>query len=153
MRTGALLGLDGEDPDGWVAGPASVLHVRGSRRSVGGGGATSRWVAAELLRAGCRQQQVTRLLESCDRRTAVGRRDYAIVLLLSRLGLRCGEVAGLDLEDVDWRASELVVPRQGLSRLDRLPLSSDVGEALADYLRYGRPRGFGERCSCTRTRR
>jgi len=86
--------------------------------------------------------QVRLLLDSCDRFTPVGRRDYAIVLLLSRLGLRCGEVAGLDFEDVDWRASELVVRGKG-PRIDRLPLSSDVGEALADYLRHGRPRGFG----------
>ena len=82
------------------------------------------------------------LLDSCDRCTPVGRRDYAIVLLLSRLGLRCGEVAGLDLEDIDWRASELVVRGKG-SRIDRLPLPADAGEAVADYLRHGRPRGFG----------
>ena len=96
----------------------------------------------EDLPRGIAAVQVRLLVESCDRSTPVGRRDYAIVLLLSRLGLRCGEVAGLDLEDVNWRASELVVRGKG-SRIDRLPLSSDVGEALADYLRYGRPRGFG----------
>ena len=96
----------------------------------------------EDLPRGIAAGQVRLLLDSCDRCTRVGRRDYAIVLLLSRLGLRCGEVAGLALEDIDWRASELVVRGKG-SRIDRLPLPSDVGEALADHLRDGRPRGFG----------
>jgi len=96
----------------------------------------------EDLPRGIAAGQVRLLLDSRDRSTPVGRRDYAIVSLLSRLGLRCGEVAGLDLEDVDWRASELVVRGKG-SRIDRLPLTCDVGEALADYLRHGRPRGFG----------
>ena len=96
----------------------------------------------EDLPRGLAAGQVRLLLDSCDRCTPVGRRDYAIVLLLSRLGLRCGEVAGLDLEDINWRASELVVRGKG-SRIDRLPLTSDAGEALADYLRHGRPRGFG----------
>ncbi len=97
---------------------------------------------SEDLPRGIAAGQVRLLLDSCDRCTPVGRRDYAIVLLLSRLGLRCGEVAGLDLEDIDWRASELVVRGKG-SRIDRLPLPADAGEALADYLRHGRPRGFG----------
>jgi integrase len=78
------------------------------------------------------------LLASCDRRTAVGRRDFAILTLLVRLGMRAGEVAALRLEDIDWRAGELVVRGKG-SRLDRLPLPQDVGEAVADYLRHGRP--------------
>lgn len=86
--------------------------------------------------------RVRLLLDSCDRSTAVGRRDYAIVLLLSRLGLRGGEVAGLELDDVDWRVGELVIRGKG-SRVDRLPLPCDVGGALVDYLRHGRPRGFG----------
>ena len=97
---------------------------------------------SEDLPRGIAAGQVRLLLDSCDRSTPVGRRDYAIVLLLSRLGLRCGEVAGLDLEDVDWRAGELVVRGKG-SRIDRLPLPADAGEAVADYLRHGRPRGFG----------
>jgi integrase len=58
------------------------------------------------------------------------------------LGLRCGEVAGLTLDDLDWRAGELVV-RGKRSRIARLPLPWDVGEALSDYLRHGRPSGFG----------
>ena len=71
--------------------------------------------------------------------SALGRRDYAIIILLLRLGLRRGEVAGLTLDDIDWRAGELVVRGKG-GREDRLPLPADVGEAIAAYLRRGRPR-------------
>jgi integrase/recombinase XerD len=78
------------------------------------------------------------LLVSCDRRTAVGRRDYAVIITLLRLGLRAGEVAGLRLDDIDWRAGELVVRGKG-TRVDRLPLPTDVGGAIADYLMRGRP--------------
>jgi integrase/recombinase XerD len=83
---------------------------------------------------------VKRLLASCDRRTKAGRRDYAVLALLARLGLRAGEVAALTLEDVDWRAGEIVVAGKG-GRRDRLPLPVDVGDALAGYLQRGRPRG------------
>lgn len=82
--------------------------------------------------------QVGHLLDSCVRSTAVGRRDYAVLLLLARLGLRAGEVVALELDDLDWRAGEIVVPGKGLVR-DRLPLPTDVGEALAAYLRRDRP--------------
>lgn len=79
---------------------------------------------------------VARLLEGCDRTIGIGRRDYAVLMLLVRLGLRAGEVAALKLEDIDWRAGELVVHGKG-SRTDRLPLPADVGEAIADYLSGG----------------
>jgi integrase/recombinase XerD len=82
--------------------------------------------------------QVARLLAGCDRRRAIGRRDYAILLLLARLGLRGGEVVAIELDDIDWRAGELSVRGKG-GRRDRLPLPSDVGQALAAYLRRGRP--------------
>jgi integrase/recombinase XerD len=72
---------------------------------------------------------VTRLLASCDRRRLVGRRDFAILLLLSRLGLRAGEVAGLRLDDVDWRRGLLLIRGKG-GRYDELPLPDDVGQAL-----------------------
>ncbi len=84
-------------------------------------------------------EQVSRLLASCDRRTAAGRRDFAILTVLARLGLRRGEVASLSLDDVDWRAGEIVVSGKG-GRRDRLPLPVDVGKALADYCRWGRSR-------------
>jgi integrase/recombinase XerD len=81
---------------------------------------------------------VAKLLASCDRRTRLGRRDYAMLMLLARLGLRAGEVASMSLDDLGWRAGELVVHGKG-GRDDRLPLPCDVGAALADYLR-SRPR-------------
>ncbi|MGW1077296.1 tyrosine-type recombinase/integrase [Streptomyces sp. NPDC002537] len=77
------------------------------------------------------------LLESCDRTTAMGRRDFAILLLMARLGLRAIEVARLSLEDLDWRGGELVVRGKG-GRVDRMSLPADVGDALADWLRHGR---------------
>jgi integrase len=83
--------------------------------------------------------EVSRLLASCDRRTTFGRRDFAVLTLLCRLGLRAGEVAALRLADIDWRAGELVVRGKG-HREERLPLPGDVGEALAGWLRRGRPR-------------
>ena len=91
------------------------------------------------LPCGFSPEGVARLLASCDRRRAVGRRDYAVLLLLSRLGLRAGEVAAIQLEDVDWRRGEFVVRGKG-ARLDRLPLPADVGQAIVSYLRY-RPDG------------
>ncbi len=84
-------------------------------------------------------EHVKLLLDSCDRTTPTGRRDYAILLMLARLGLRRCEVAALCLDDVDWRAGEIVVHGKG-SRIDRLPLPCDIGEAVVDYLRAGRPR-------------
>jgi integrase/recombinase XerD len=82
--------------------------------------------------------QVERVLGTCNRQTATGRRDYAILLLLARLGLRAGEVVSLQLDDVDWRAGELLVRGKGLLH-DRMPLPVDVGEALTSYLRADRP--------------
>jgi len=82
--------------------------------------------------------EVNRVLKSCNRRTSVGRRDYAMLLLFARLGLRAGEVVALELDDIDWRTGELVVRGKG-SVHDRLPLMQDVGEALAASLR-DRPR-------------
>jgi site-specific recombinase XerD len=84
------------------------------------------------------RKEVKRVLKACDRRTAVGRRDYAILLLLARLGLRAGEVVRLQLEDIDWRAGEILIRGKGLLH-DRMPLPADVGEALASYLRRDRP--------------
>jgi site-specific recombinase XerD len=80
-----------------------------------------------------------RLLASCDRESSRGRRDYAVLLLLTRLGLRAGEVARLGLDDVDWHLGEIVVHGKG-NRVEKMPLPVDVGEAVAVYLSKGRPR-------------
>src|SRR5208283_1374049 len=88
--------------------------------------------------------QVARLLRSCDRRRALGRRDHAILVLLARLGLRGGEVVRLELEDLDWRRGEILVRGKG-GREDRLPLPADVGTALAAYLQRGRPQSASRR--------
>jgi site-specific recombinase XerD len=90
------------------------------------------------LPRGLEPTAVKRLLASCDRRRLVGQRDFAILLLLSRLGLRAGEVAGLQLDDVDWRRGLLLIRGKG-GRYDELPLPDDAGQALVSYLRR-RPR-------------
>lgn len=89
-------------------------------------------------------EQVRQLLASIDRRTAIGRRDCAIVLLLARLGLRSGEVAFLELEDIDWDTGQVSVRGKGGHRT-ALPLPADVGSAIAAYLRRGRPRSTSRR--------
>ena len=83
--------------------------------------------------------EVAELVSSCDRSLPTGLRDFAILMLLARLGLRSCEVAGLELDDIVWRAGELNVRGKG-GGMDRLPLLSDLGEALAAYLYDGRPR-------------
>jgi site-specific recombinase XerD len=93
---------------------------------------------------GIEPDQVRRLLSQINQSTAVGRRDYAIVLLLARLGLRSGEVAFLELDDIDWNAGCLSVHGKS-GRRTQLPLPQDVGEAIVAYLRHGRP-------SCTSRR-
>ena len=90
------------------------------------------------LPKGLEPEQVRRLLAACDRRTPTGRRDYAVMLLLARLGLRAGEVARLGLDDLDWRRGELTIVGKG-NRGERLPLPADVGAAIAAWLRRGRP--------------
>ena len=95
-------------------------------------------------------EQVRRLLASIDRHTAIGRRDYAIVLLLARLGLRSGEVAFLELEDINWDAGQVSV-RGKRGHRTALPLPADVGAAIAAYLRRGRPRSTS-RCVFLRSK-
>ncbi|HEY6423989.1 MAG TPA: tyrosine-type recombinase/integrase [Pseudonocardiaceae bacterium] len=93
---------------------------------------------AARLPQGVDDATLAALLNSCERSTAVGLRDHAILTLLIRLGLRAGEVAALRLDDVDWRSGEVVIRGKG-NRLDQLPLPHDVGAVLVDYLRR-RPR-------------
>lgn len=82
--------------------------------------------------------QVAALLGACDISSPAGRRDRAIILLMSRLGLRCAEVAGLLLDDIDWPGGTITV-RGKSGRTDRMPLPADVGQALVAYLTAGRP--------------
>jgi integrase len=77
-------------------------------------------------------------LNQCDRRTAQGRRDYAILLLLARLGLRACEIVALTLDDIHWETAEITLRGKG-GRLAQLPLPPDVGKALATYLHKDRP--------------
>jgi site-specific recombinase XerD len=93
---------------------------------------------------GISTDQVQQLLISIDRNTAMGRRDYAILLLLARLGLRSGEVASLELDDIDWNAGQLSVRGKSGQRSE-LPLSTEVGQAIAAYLRRGRPHSTSRR--------
>lgn len=99
--------------------------------------ATAGWRLSTLPK-GLEPAQLRRLLASCDRCTPTGRGDYAVLLLLSRLGLRAGEVARLGLDDIDWRRGELTITAKG-NRSEMLPLPADVGAAIAEYLRHGRP--------------
>lgn len=83
-------------------------------------------------------EHIRAVLESCDRDSAIGRREYAILLLLARLGLRGSEIAALTLEDIDWERGCIAVSGKGHPRSE-LPLPMDVGEAITDYLQNGRP--------------
>ncbi|HEV7145942.1 MAG TPA: site-specific integrase [Pedococcus sp.] len=99
------------------------------------------WRLSTLPPAPVSTADIQRLLDTCDRSTGIGLRDFAMMTLVARLGLRSIEVARMELADVDWRAGELVVRGKG-RRQDRLPLPVEVGEALVAYLSAGRnPQG------------
>lgn len=112
--------------DGVITAPlATAIPLVAARRPSG-------------IPAGLGPDQVKGMVASCDRGTGTGRRDFAILTLLVRLGLRAGEVAGLGLDDIDWRCGELTVRGKG-NRQDTLPLPPDVGAAIVDYLQHTRP--------------
>jgi integrase/recombinase XerD len=116
------------------------LHVEGVTATslVGAVPTVSGWAMTWLPRS-VDPDSVKCLLAGCDRRTAKGCRDYAVLVVLARLAMRVGEVAALTLDDIDWRKGELVVRGKG-NRLERLPLPADVGKALAAYIEQGRPK-------------
>jgi site-specific recombinase XerD len=125
-----------------VTGLRSLLrffHVVGFTATplVGAVPAVSGWTGTWLPHA-VDASTVKRLLASCDRGSAQGCRDYAVLVVLSRLGMRVGEVAALELDDIDWHRGELVV-RGKAKRFEGLPLPVDVGQALADYIKHARP--------------
>ena len=105
--------------------------------------AVANWAMPSIPRA-IGADHIRQLLASIDRHTAIGRRDYAILLLLARLGLRSGEVAFLELDDIAWDAGTVSVRGKGSQRT-ALPLPRDVGEAIVAYLRHGRPRSTSRR--------
>jgi len=95
------------------------------------------WKMSELPKS-LKPEEVERLLQNCDRCTAIGQRDYAVLILLARLGLRAGEVVAMKLDDIRWEAGLITIRGKG-ARHDQLPIPQDVGEALATYLLHGRP--------------
>lgn len=97
----------------------------------------ARWALAKLP-AFLRPAQIARVLTLCERRSGIGRRNYAILLLLARLGLRAGEVAALTLDHIDWQRGVLTIRGKG-GQWTQMPLPQDVGEAIVDYLKHGRP--------------
>ena len=96
------------------------------------------WTSTPALPRAISAEHARRALDACDRRTAIGRRDYAVLLLLARLGLRAGEVVTLMLDDMDWDAGRVRVRGKG-GREAWMPLPTDVGQAIAAYLQHGRP--------------
>lgn len=104
---------------------------------------TRRWRATGLPKY-LSAEQVRRVLRSCDRTRAVGRRDYAILLSLARLGLRAIEVCTLKLEDIDWHSGQFTLQAKGRKHAS-MPLPREVGKAISDYLQNGRPRSVSRR--------
>jgi len=105
--------------------------------------AVASWSMAAIPRA-IPPEAIRQLLASMRRRTPTERRDYAVVVLLADLGLRAGEVAGLDLEDLDWSAGHVRVRGKG-GHWSALPVPVRVGEAIVAYLRNGRPHSASRR--------
>lgn len=121
------------------------LHLEGALPTplVGAVPAVAGWRLAGLPKS-LDAATVQRLWASCDRQTPAGRRDFAILTVLARVGLRAGEAAALRLDDVDWQRGEMVVHGKG-PRVERVPLPRDVGAAIASYLRGGRPSSAQDR--------
>lgn len=148
------------DRNAWTA-KAMVTSLRAFLRFAHATGRTSAPLAGAVpavaswrlsaLPKGLTAAEVSALLAGCDRGTATGLRDHAILTLLASLGLRGAEAAGLQLADIDWRAGEVTVTGKG-SRTERLPLPARAGEALAAWLKGGRP-ACGSRAVFTTMRR
>jgi integrase/recombinase XerD len=136
------------DRNGWSA-KAMVTSLRAFLRFAHATGRTAVPLAGAVpavaswrlsgLPRGLSQAEIGRLLAGCEREAVAGLRDYAVLSLLARLGLRGAEAAGLQLDDIDRRAGEIAVTGKG-SRTERLPLPAPAGEALAAWLTDGRPR-------------
>ena len=107
--------------------------------------AMPRVYALETVPRALAWSDVLKLLSAPDRSTVAGRRDYAILVLLAVYGLRASEVVALSLEDVDWRSNQLRIRRSKGGDRSWYPLHPEVGEAIADYVRNGRPRSASPR--------
>jgi integrase/recombinase XerD len=163
-REGRLAGLDAAEVSGFVAaqcrrrstGSAKILvtALRSLLRFLVVEGvvapglqdavpAVAGWRGGGLPKA-LPDGQIAALLAACDQETATGRRDFAVLTLLARLGLRACEASALELGDIDWRAGTVTVRGKG-RREEQLPLPADAGEALAGYLHSGRPAGGASR--------
>ena len=112
--------------------------------------AVARWRLAALPKA-LQPREVQALLATCDRRTRMGRRDFAVLTMLVRLGLRASELAGLRLDDIDWRAGSILIRGKG-NQIEPLPCPQDVGDAVVAYLRRGRPASAADRSVFVRIR-
>jgi site-specific recombinase XerD len=158
----SLAGVTAGDVTAFLLARSRHLSVAAMQTVVGGmrallrflytAGLTDRVLASAVPTVARRREElpralpsghVERLLEACDRATPVGIRDFAILMVLTRLGLRANEVASLQLDDIDWAAGEVRIRGKG-PRVEKLPLPADVGDALVEYLRHARPR-CGER--------
>jgi len=127
----------------------AVAHVRSFLRFLAGRGEiacgstipidTPRLYRGERLPRSLSWKTVKQFLAAIDRSTPMGRRDYAMFLLIATYGLRASEVAALRLDHIEWRAERLRVPRPKVTTPIVLPLTEEVGAALLDYLRHGRP--------------
>jgi integrase/recombinase XerD len=128
----------------------TVAHVRSFLRFLVGRGAiaegldsaidTPRVYRGERLPRSLPWKTVQSFLDAIDRSTPMGRRDYAMFLLITTYGLRSSEIAALSLDDIEWRAGRLRAPRPKMRTPIVLPLTKEVGAAIADYLRRGRPK-------------
>lgn len=153
----SVAALTAADVVGFVLARSQHLSVAAMQTQVGGmrallrfvyvAGLNDRALASAIPNVARRRQELPRalpgdhvrlLLDGCDRATAVGLRDFAVLVVLARLGLRASEVAGLTLDDIDWAAGEIRIRGKG-PRMDKLPLPLDVGAALVDYLQHARP--------------
>jgi integrase/recombinase XerD len=128
------------------------LHVEGliARSLAGVVPAVAGWRLAGLPK-GLTPAAVHALVAACDRRTRLGRRDYAVLIMLVRLGMRAGELAALTLEDIDWRTGTILIRGKG-HQVESLPLPADVGKAIAVYVRRARPATATERTVFVRYR-
>ena len=150
--------LDGAAVTGFIAEESHICGIGAAKNRVKGLRALLRFLHQEGLTPsladavptvtgwrdsglpkGLEPEQQARLLGSCDESRIVGRRDHAILMLLARMGLRAGEVAALEMRHFDWQRGEVIIPGKG-GREERLPLPTDVGEALAAYILGGRPK-------------